>query len=426
MILQGNQRGGAKNLALHLLKDENEHVEVYELRGFISDDLVSAFKEIHALSRGTRAKQFLYSLSLNPPQGENVSTEDFENAIGRVEKKLSLTDQPRAIVFHEKNGRRHCHAVWSRIDGENMKAIPLPFTKYKLRELSRELYIEHGWTMPRGFIDSRERDPRNFTLAQWQQAKRIGKDPRDIKTVFQDCWAISDTQRAFAQALKERGYTLAKGKRGFVALDYRGEVFSISKKWVGIPVKDIRAKLTDLDKLPSVEDTRIRIAKDMTVHLTKLQKRQETAIIARLSAMEEKRVQIAKSHAQARETLRETQTARTQTETKQRQERFNKGLRGLLDRVTGRYHRIKVRNERETVEAQKRDQREKDALIFTQLDERRTLQTRIERLKDLGQTRTQSFTSDIEQYRDMQQGIRDTLEFKERMQSHSTGPERSR
>ena len=33
MILHGNQRGGARDLALHLLKDENEHVEVHELAG---------------------------------------------------------------------------------------------------------------------------------------------------------------------------------------------------------------------------------------------------------------------------------------------------------------------------------------------------------------------------------------------------------
>lgn len=29
MILNGNQRGGAKDLALHLMKEENEHVEVH-------------------------------------------------------------------------------------------------------------------------------------------------------------------------------------------------------------------------------------------------------------------------------------------------------------------------------------------------------------------------------------------------------------
>jgi hypothetical protein len=112
MILVGNQRGGAKDLALHLLKQENEHVEVHEVRGFASHNLTAALNEAYAISRAIRCKQFLYSLSLNPPKSENVSTETFKQAIEQAEEKLGLTDQPRAIVFHEKNGRRHCHAVW--------------------------------------------------------------------------------------------------------------------------------------------------------------------------------------------------------------------------------------------------------------------------------------------------------------------------
>lgn len=119
MILKASQRGGGRQLALHLLKtDENEHVHVHELRGFTSDNLEGAFCEAYAVSRGTRAKQFLFSLSLNPPRDERVSVDVFESAVDAVEKKLGLDGQPRAIVFHEKDGRRHAHAVWSRIDAE--------------------------------------------------------------------------------------------------------------------------------------------------------------------------------------------------------------------------------------------------------------------------------------------------------------------
>ena len=238
MILQGSQRGGAKDLARHLLKTDNEQVEIHQLRGFIADDLVSALQEIHAISKGTRAKQPLFSLSLNPPPSENVPTADFLKAIDRVEDQLGLAGQPRMIVFHEKQGRRHAHAVWSRIDVRRMKAILLPYTYYKLRDLSRALFIEHGWTLPRGYMNAQARDPKNFTLAQWQQAKRIGQDPRAIKEALQDSWAISDTQGAFQQALAARGYVLAKGdRRGFVVLDHHCEVYAIAK-WVGVKAKD--------------------------------------------------------------------------------------------------------------------------------------------------------------------------------------------
>jgi|GEM_PF-5438686 len=39
MILKGNQRSSARQLAVHLLNErDNEHVEVHEIRGFASDD----------------------------------------------------------------------------------------------------------------------------------------------------------------------------------------------------------------------------------------------------------------------------------------------------------------------------------------------------------------------------------------------------
>ncbi|MCG8441140.1 MAG: relaxase/mobilization nuclease domain-containing protein, partial [Caulobacterales bacterium] len=178
MILKGSQRGGGRNLAVHLMRvDDNEHVELHEVRGFVADDLHGAFKEAYAVSRATRCKQYLFSLSLNPPEQERVPVDAFENAIDRIEKKLGLEEQPRAVVFHEKEGRRHAHCVWSRIDARSMTARQLSHFKIKLRDVSRELFFEHGWRMPRGLANAKERDPADFTLAEWQHAKRHGRDP---------------------------------------------------------------------------------------------------------------------------------------------------------------------------------------------------------------------------------------------------------
>lgn len=145
MILKASQRGGGQDLAAHLLRrDENEHVLVHEVRGFVTDDLHGAFKEAHAVSRGTKCQQYLFSVSLSPPEKESVAVEAFEDAIDRIEAKMGLEGQPRAIVFHEKNGRRHAHCVWSRIDAETMTAKQLSHFKMKLQDISRDLYLEHG------------------------------------------------------------------------------------------------------------------------------------------------------------------------------------------------------------------------------------------------------------------------------------------
>ena len=121
MIIKAKERGGGRQLGLYLLRDTNENAEVHELRGFVSDDLPSALHEIDAIGRGTKAKNYFFSVSLNPPPDQKVRVETFERAIDQIERKVGLEGQPRAIVFHEKDGRRHAHVVWSRIDAENMR-----------------------------------------------------------------------------------------------------------------------------------------------------------------------------------------------------------------------------------------------------------------------------------------------------------------
>ena len=112
MILKASQRGDANQLAAHLLKvEENEHVEVHEVSGFLSDDLAGALREIQAISQGTRCKQYMFSLSLSPPQDQSVSIAVFEKALDDIEEQMELEGQPRVIVFHDKEGRRQAHSV---------------------------------------------------------------------------------------------------------------------------------------------------------------------------------------------------------------------------------------------------------------------------------------------------------------------------
>lgn len=133
MILNANSRGHGQELERHLLNvEDNEHAVVHELRGFVGDDLGDAFAEVEAIATGTKCQQYLFSLSLNPPKLETVPIETFEATIDAIEREQGLTGQPRAIVFHEKLGRRHAHCVWSRIDAEQRKGINLPHFKRKL------------------------------------------------------------------------------------------------------------------------------------------------------------------------------------------------------------------------------------------------------------------------------------------------------
>ena len=377
MILVGNQRGGAKDLARHLMKQDNEHVSVHKLRGFVADDLDGAFTESYAISRGTKCKQFLFSLSLNPPPDEEVSTADFEAAIDRVEAKLGLTGQPRAVVFHEKEGpggmRRHAHAVWSRIRADEMKAVQMSHSHRKLMDMSRELYLEHGWKMPRGLADQKNRDPRNFTLEEWQQAKRAGRDAKEMKAAIQDAWAISDTKTAFSNALLERGLWLARGdRRGYVAVDHEGEVYSLSR-WAGVKTKHLRERLGDEKSLSSVEDATARMAVAMTQKMDAFQKDLESRKQAEQQRYKTQRMELVERQRAERKAISTAQAQREVKEHQDRQARLRGGVKGLWDRLTGVRKRVIEENTREADLARQRNLAERERMISEQMGQRRDL-----------------------------------------------------
>lgn len=306
MILKASQRAGGKQLAAHLLNGrDNDHVTVHELRGFVADDLTGAFNEAYAVSRGTRCRQFLFSLSLSPPVTEDVSIDVFERTIADIEKKMKLSGHPRAIVFHEKQGRRHAHCVWSRIDTDSMTAINLPHFKLKLRDMSRSLFLENGWHMPRGLMNSEERDHFTFDLAEWQQALRAKRDPRATKELFRECWAVSDDLPSFDNALKARGFYLAKGdRRGFVAIDWRGEVYSLSR-WTGRKNKELQAKLGKSDKLPSVALVKAEIERQVQSKTENLLDEIKSELNRRRSTFEQERRNLIAGQRQERAQLKQ-------------------------------------------------------------------------------------------------------------------------
>lgn len=374
MILKGSQRGGEMAMGRHLLKPENEHVEVHEVSGFIASDVLGAMKEIQAVAGGTRCKQPLFSVSLNPPETESVPVAAFEDAIDRIEKANGLEGQPRVVVFHEKEGRRHAHALWSRIDAATMTAKPLPFFKTRLREVSKQLYLDHGWRMPAGLMDSKARDPKNFDLAEWQQAKRSARDPREVKGTIQECWAVSDDRASFARALEERGLYLAKGdRRGHVAVTYEGEIHAIARV-VGKRSKEIAARLGDADDLRSVGDTRLHIARVVTPKLRSLMEAADKARTYDMAALNDKRQVMRDKHHLDRQALDQTQREQAQRKARERSARLRTGVKGLWDRRTGEHRRICAQNEREALEAIQRDRKQRDGLIAAQLRERQELQ----------------------------------------------------
>lgn len=401
MILHGNARGGGRNLALHLMRtDENEHVDVYEVSGFMAEDVLGAFNEVEALAKGTRCEKPLFSLSLSPPKNANVTAKEFEDAISKAEKALGLRGQPRVIVFHEKGDHRdrHCHVVWSRIDGQALRAIPMPFNRLKMRDVSRAIFIEHGWNVPKGLIDKEERNPLNFTFEQYQHAKRVGRDAKQIKADIQNAWAASDSRPALEHALKEKGFRLARGaQRGFVVTDHLGEVYSLPK-WLGVKTKAVRERLGSEKDLPELEIVQSAFAAEMANKLGAFQSDLEADQAAQKHARDQaRREMIERQRAERANTLK-MMAVRQAEEAQQRQARFRRGLKGLWDFVRGETARIKMQNEAEASRCYARDEAEKEALVKHQRDQRRQFAERHRHASQKFRERFQQLTQDRAQY----------------------------
>lgn len=406
MLLKGSQRGGGQNLASHLMKlDDNEHVRLHELRGFASDNLKDAFKEIEAVSLGTRCSQYLFSLSLSPPQTASVSENDFELAVDRIERRLGLEGQPRAIVFHEKENRLHAHAVWSRIDAETMTAKQMSFYKTKLMAISRDLYLENGWKMPRGLENAAERNPTNFSLSEWQQAKRQGIDPRWLKQAVQDCWKQADDRKAFEHALQDRGFFLAKGdKRGFVVLDHGGEVWSLPRL-LDIKTKDVRSRLGDGENLSSVTDTRKMIGARMTPAIRRHIEESRERFVQHSAQLGRNKEEMTRAHRAARVEQEERQKQEWDLETLARAGRLPKGLRGLWHRLTGQYQEVRRLNEEEARRSAMRQADERQKLADRQREERAVLQERFRELRKAQAEQLLELRKDIGRFLKFTRGV---------------------
>ena len=327
MIPFASQRGGGQDLATHLLNAyDNEIAEVAHLRGTIADDLHGAFKEWEVQADAlTRCEKYLYSLSINPDPAQGPLTRDqYMDYIARAEEMLGLKEQPRAVVFHIKEGREHCHVVWSRIDADQQRAVHLAFDRDKLMRVTRSFARDHHLDLPEGYEKSRQVG--QVSLYEQVQKQQTGLSKADHMRQVTEAWQHSDDARSFVQALAERGYVLATGKRPYLVVDFYGNVNALPKLIDDKSVRtaDIRAFLErdyPAGSLPSVEEAEKLVAEHRKLIERSLREDQYADGLAALKhsqqerrvAIERERSLLAERQQQQRLTQQHEQRARRDT-----------------------------------------------------------------------------------------------------------------
>ncbi|MEW8192190.1 MAG: relaxase/mobilization nuclease domain-containing protein, partial [Candidatus Thiodiazotropha sp.] len=311
--------------------------------------------QAHAL---TKCENYLYSLSINPDQRQGRLTRDQYMAyVDRVEEKLGLTDQGRAIVFHIKDGREHAHVVWSRIDLEKEKAVQMSFDRDKLMMVTRLFAKEHGLELPKGY--EKEGKGQQLSLYEMHQKRTTGLSKDERQEQVTDAWRSSDSAKAFVQALADKGYILASGNRPYVLVDLYGGMNALPKMINDktVRTKDIRAFLErdyPPDSLPHVDEARemaARHRKAMEEHikveqradklndLKKMQQgrrqKREAAQEAALEKQKTERRELALQHQRERKSLRTAYVVQTRQIKQKRYQNRPTGLAAFLGRVSG-------------------------------------------------------------------------------------------
>jgi len=257
MIISGGSRCGWKWFSTHFMRtDQGQQVSIAEVRGLAGDRVTDWFRQMEAISEGTRCDNFFYHANINPRDDEHLTPEEWEKAVDTLEHNLGLDGQVRFVIQHEKQGRIHRHVVWSRIDPDTMTAISDSKTYAIHMRTADELEkaFNHEPT-PRG-RGVEGRNPDNWEIFR---GKESGINPYDVKAELTALYRQADTGQAFAAALEERGYILARGdRRDFVVIDQGGDDHSLARRIGGVKAAEIRARMADIDReaLPSVDEAR--------------------------------------------------------------------------------------------------------------------------------------------------------------------------
>lgn len=264
MIIKGGSRRRGAQLAAHLLRtDQNEKVELREVRGTVATDLLGALEEIEATALGTRCRKPFYHASISPPPDRSLTARQWSHAIDSLERALGLKGQPRVVVAHVKGKRQHVHVVWSRIDLERGRAIADSWNFRVHEEVARGLERDFGHEGLRGAFTGRDiqrsRPKRTARLHELRQEERSGIRNTDVQAEITALWRSTTSGDEFRAKLQDAGYILTRGdRRSFVVVDAAGGVHALARRIDGVRTRDIRAKLSEtiVSELPSVTDAR--------------------------------------------------------------------------------------------------------------------------------------------------------------------------
>ena len=250
MWIKGRRRGGAKDLADHLRKtEENESVAVRAIEGFAFDGLTGqnldkALRQMEAIGYGKGNKRNLFHTIIAPAHGETLTTARQKFMVEYYAEHMNLKGHQHALVEHWKKGKQHFHLVFNIIDPVTGKTHELKWTKNKEWRISRGLEEIFGLSTPA---------PKGKASQTWetQRGKRTGINASTMRKEVTAIFLASKTSAEFVSKLDKAGYALARGRRDqLVLVDKFGETHGLMRRIEGQKLNDLRRKFPGIEEMP--------------------------------------------------------------------------------------------------------------------------------------------------------------------------------
>jgi hypothetical protein len=264
MIIEGGSYANGGWWAKHAQSvEKNERAALMEAEGFSGTTIDEFFREMKAVSLGTKCTNYFYQYNIDLRPGETLTDAQWEDAHAITRKNHGMENHAWFRVRHVKNGQTHEHGFICRIDPERMRAHSDSLSAQIREQTSRELEQKYGLTPVKSVLVPDRDSPRpERRPKKWEQFRgaQAELDPKDIARELQTIKQRSDNGQSFKAGIEAAGYILARGdKRDFVIVDQRGDDHSLARR-LHIKTAELREFMKDVDPatLPSVDQARSR------------------------------------------------------------------------------------------------------------------------------------------------------------------------
>ena len=186
-------------------------VEWSSTRNLDTDDPAEAAELMrYAASENPRVEEPVYHFGLSLAEGEHLSREQWEEAVGRVLDRMGLADHQAVLIAHNDTDNEHVHLVVNRIGDDGRAWRPFRDMVHA-HEVIPGIEIEYGLTRT-----GREQAPPDLSAGTVREAMRSGVQPLAdrVREEAGQVFAQATSWRDLEAGLAALGYRLERAERG--------------------------------------------------------------------------------------------------------------------------------------------------------------------------------------------------------------------